>query len=84
MKKVIICDVKAFCLAPSAGLNLVVVKVETDVPGLYGLGCATFSYRYKAVACVVEEYLRPLLIGRDASRIGELWQLMNQNAYWRN
>ena len=84
MKKVIICDVKAYCLAPSAGLNLVVVKVETDVPGLYGLGCATFSYRYKAVACVVEEYLRLLLIGRDTSRIGELWQLMNQNAYWRN
>lgn len=84
MRKVKISDVKVFCLAPSDGLNLVIVKVETDRPEIYGLGCATFSYRYKAVACVVEEYLRPLLIGREAVRTEELWQLMNQNAYWRN
>lgn len=50
MRKVKISDVKVFCLAPSDGLNLVIVKVETDRPEIYGLGCATFSYRYKAVA----------------------------------
>ncbi|MFI3115742.1 MAG: enolase C-terminal domain-like protein [Clostridia bacterium] len=76
-------DVKVFFTAPKKS-NLVVVKIETSEPGLYGLGCATFAYRIEAVRCVIEQYLRPLLIGRDVSRIEELWQIMNNNAYWRN
>lgn len=80
---VLIADVKVILTAPE-GINLVVVKVETNQPGLVGLGCATFAYRHLAVKCLIEEYLRPLLIGRDAHAIEELWQLMHQNAYWRN
>lgn len=80
---ILITDLKVILTAPE-GINLVVVKVETNQPGLYGLGCATFAYRHLAVKCLIEDYLRPLVIGRDAQAIEELWQLMHQNAYWRN
>ena len=83
MKSVTIQDIAVYT-ANLTGKNLVVVKVITSEPGLYGLGCATFAYRSKAVACVIEEYLRPLLIGRDVNNIEELWYLMQYNGYWRN
>lgn len=76
-------DIKAICTAPE-GINLVAVKVETSEPGLFGLGCATFAYRAKAVVCVVEEYLKPLLVGRNVEDIEALWHLMYHNPYWRN
>ena len=55
-----ITNVKTILTAPE-GINLVVVKIETSEPGLYGLGCATFTYRSLAVAAAVEEYLKPFL-----------------------
>lgn len=76
-------DIRVICTAPE-GINLVVVKVETNQPGLYGLGCGTFAYRHLAVKQVVEEYLKPLLVGRDPQCIEENWHLMHHNAYWRN
>ena len=83
MGKVFIRKVRAILTAP-ANINLIVVKVETSEPELYGLGCATFAYRELAVKVMVEEYLSPLLEGRDVANIEELWHLMNNNAYWRN
>jgi len=76
-------DIRTIDTAPE-GINLLAVKVETTEPGLYGLGCATLAYRHLAVKVVVDQYLKPLLVGRSAEDIEELWQLMHQNAYWRN
>jgi len=83
MSNITIKKVRAILTAP-AGINLIVVKVETSEPGLYGVGCATFAYRELAVKCIVEDYFDPLLRGRDPADIEELWQLMNNNSYWRN
>ena len=76
-------DVRVFLTAPD-DQNLVAVRVDTTEPGLYGLGCATLAYRAFAVKDVVERSLKPLLLGRDVCRVQDLWNLMMQNAYWRN
>lgn len=78
-----ITDVKAILTAP-AGIRLAVVKVETNEPGLYGLGCATFTQRLRVVETAVEKFLKPFLVGKDPLQIEDLWQSMYLSSYWRN
>lgn len=75
-------DVRVTLTAPT-GRNLVIVKVLTSEPDLHGIGCATFTQRYLPVRSAIEDYLKPLLIGRDPARIEELHRLMSVNSYWR-
>ena len=81
MEPIKITDVKVVLTAPE-GLRLVVVKVETSDPGLYGWGCATFTQRPLVVKTAVEEYLRPFLIGKNPDAINDLYQSMYVSSYW--
>ncbi|MEM6334138.1 MAG: enolase C-terminal domain-like protein [Planctomycetota bacterium] len=65
------------------GRNLLIVRVDTTEPGLYGLGCGTFTQRFHPVRSMLLDHIKPLVIGRDATLIEELWWLMNYNGYWR-
>ncbi|HTE12328.1 MAG TPA: enolase C-terminal domain-like protein [Chitinophagaceae bacterium] len=83
MKTVTIKSVKAIATAPG-GSNLVVVKVETSEPGLYGLGCATFTQRAEVVVTAINRYMGDFCIGRDVDDIEDMWQAFLVSSYWRN
>jgi mannonate dehydratase len=74
--------VRPICTAPD-GIRLIVVKVETSEPALYGLGCATFTQRPLAVVSAVRDYLEPFLIGRDSDQIEDIYQSAYVSSYWR-
>jgi mannonate dehydratase len=62
--------------------NFVTLKITTD-EGIYGLGDATLNGRELAVAAYLSEHVLPCLIGRDPSRIEDIWQYLYRGAYWR-
>ena len=76
-------DVQVFLTQPGTQ-HLIVVKIVTSEPGLYGLGCATFTQRHTAVKTAIEDFLAPLLKGRDPQRIEDIWNTAHVNSYWRN
>ncbi|HEU4752939.1 MAG TPA: enolase C-terminal domain-like protein, partial [Armatimonadota bacterium] len=80
---VTITNIRTILTAPD-GVRLVVVRVDTSEPGLYGLGCATFTQRPLAVAAAVDEYLRPFLTGREVDDIEDIWQSAFVSSYWRS
>ena len=82
-KPVHITDVVPIVTCPG-GINLIVVKVVTSEPGLYGVGCATFTQRFHAVHAAIKHHLKPFLLGRDVDRIEEIFQMSMVHSYWRN
>ncbi|MBF8436206.1 D-galactonate dehydratase family protein [Halanaerobiaceae bacterium Z-7014] len=69
-------------IVTSPGRNYVVVKIETD-EGIYGIGDATLNGRELTVAETIEEYIAPILIGRNSDNIEDIWQYLYKGAYWR-
>ncbi len=78
-----ITKVKAISTCPE-GIELVIVKVETSEPGLYGIGCATFRQRAHVVVAAIDKYLNDFCVGKDVDTIEDLWQSTYQSSYWRN
>jgi len=75
-----IVDAKVIVCSP--GRNFVTLKLTTE-DGIHGLGDATLNGRELAVVAYLEEHVIPMLIGRDARRIEDTWQLLYKGAYWR-
>ena len=78
-----ITDVKVILTQPGAD-QLVIVKVLTSEPGLYGVGCATHRERPLAVATALEQYYKPFVIGRNCDEIEDIWQSAYVSSYFRS
>jgi mannonate dehydratase len=74
--------VTADVVVTSPNRNFVTLRLVTD-DGLVGLGDATLNGRELAVVAYLREHVVPMLIGRDASRIEDTWQLLYRGSYWR-
>jgi mannonate dehydratase len=66
----------------SPGRNFVTLKLETE-DGLHGLGDATLNGRELAVASYLNDHVLPLVVGKDARRVEDIWQYLYRGAYWR-
>ncbi len=75
-----IVDARVIVTCP--GRNFVTLKIVTS-DGVTGVGDATLNGRELAVAAYLTEHVVPVLIGRDAARIEDTWQLLYKGAYWR-
>ena len=73
-------DAKVIVCSP--GRNFVTLKITVG-GGLTGIGDATLNGRELSVVSYLQDHVIPLLIGRDARRIEDTWQLLYRGAYWR-
>jgi mannonate dehydratase len=75
-----IVDAKVIVCSP--GRNFVTLKITTE-DGITGLGDATLNGRELSVVAYLEEHVIPLIMGRDARRIEDTWQMLYKGSYWR-
>ena len=62
--------------------NWIFVRIETDVPGLYGLGEATLEFQTRAVIGAIDD-LALLIEGEDPRNIEHLWQVMYRHPFFK-
>jgi mannonate dehydratase len=77
-------DVKVIATSGGGRYRWIFVKIETNEPGLYGIGSASNHYQPFAVIAAIEKHLKPFLTGKDPDRIEDLWQAAHLRTYWRN
>jgi mannonate dehydratase len=73
---------RAEVFVASPGRTFVTLKVTTS-DGVVGYGDATLNGRELAVASYLRDHLVPLLVGKDAGRVEDMWQYLYKGAYWR-
>ena len=80
-------DVSVIEVGGGGNNDSTVVKGD-DRPGrAHGYGCATTTFpggRSKLVKVAVEQYLKPLVMGRTTDRIEQIWQLCDTSSYYKN
>lgn len=62
--------------------NWIIVRVDTDEPGLYGLGEATVEFQTEAVVGAVKS-LAPLIAGRNPLDIERNWQIIYRHPFFK-
>ncbi|MSU66820.1 MAG: galactonate dehydratase [Opitutus sp.] len=67
----------------NAGMrNWIFVRVDTDVPGLFGWGEGSLEWKTKSIVGAIEDFA-PMVIGEDPQRIEHLYQKMYRQSFWR-
>ncbi|HEU4390191.1 MAG TPA: mandelate racemase/muconate lactonizing enzyme family protein [Blastocatellia bacterium] len=63
--------------------NLILLRLETDEPGLYGIGEATVQWGDEGMLGYLVSLEKRYLIGQDPRDIEALWERVYRNEYWR-
>jgi galactonate dehydratase len=77
-----ITGLKTFVLG-SGWRNLILLRLETDVPGLHGIGEATVQWGDEGMLGYLASLEKRYLIGADPRDIEALWERIYRNEYWR-
>ncbi len=77
-----ITGLKTFVLG-SGWRNLILLRLETDEPGLYGIGEATVQFGDEGMLGYLVSLEKRYLVGQDPRDIEALWERVYRNEYWR-
>lgn len=77
-----ITGLKTFVLG-SGWRNLILLRLDTDVPGLHGIGEATVQWGDEGMLGYLASLEKRYLIGTDPRDIEALWERIYRNEYWR-
>ena len=73
---------KTFVLG-SGWRNLILLRLETDQPGLYGVGEATVQWGDEGMLGYLASLEKRYLLGADPRDIESMWERVYRNEYWR-